>query len=165
MWHRLKPASDMEPRCTDVGTPIFGKRDPVEVKMADAGTPKKLKQGTETMVEAATSNAVAAVMRVLAWNCLGLGKPRVVKALKGVVKDEDPNIIFLSETMHKASEKEKIQRRLGLSNELYVDCRGEDKHWSGGLALFWKVHLELALKSCSVNHIEMEGLGSDGNPI
>jgi len=59
LWHRLKRALDIKPKCTDVETPIFGKRDPVEVDMADAGTSKKLKQETKTIVKATESITVA----------------------------------------------------------------------------------------------------------
>jgi len=60
---------------------------------------------------------------------------------------------------------DRIRRRLGFSNKLYVDCEGEGKRRIRGLTLFWKGHVDLALKSWSLNHKEVEGLGSDGKPI
>ena len=64
-------------------------------------------------------------MKILAWNCCGLGNPRAVRALRGLVKDEDPDIVFLSETKGTAPEMERIKRRLGLNNRLFVDCNGK----------------------------------------
>jgi len=48
-------------------------------------------------------------MRILAWNCRGLGNPRAVRALRGLVREEDPDILFLSETKRKATEMEKSE--------------------------------------------------------
>ena len=104
-------------------------------------------------------------MRVLAWKCRGFGNPRAVRALRGLVKDEDPDIIFLSETKCKAPEMERIRRRLGHTNKIYVECSGESKRRRGGLAFFWKDPSLLALKSMSPNHINLEGLERGGNPV
>jgi len=37
-------------------------------------------------------------MRVFSWNCCGLGNPRAVRALRGLVEEEDPDVLFLLET-------------------------------------------------------------------
>jgi len=51
-------------------------------------------------------------MIVLSWNCRGLGNLSAVRALKRLVKDEDPDILFLSETKRKAVEMKSIHRTL-----------------------------------------------------
>ena len=104
-------------------------------------------------------------MRVLAWNCRGLGDPRAVRALKGLVNDEAPDIIFLLETKCKTREMEVICRKLGQINKIFVDCCSDGKRRRGGLAIFWRDSISLVLKSMSPNHIDLEGLGWEGNPI
>jgi len=84
---------------------------------------------------------------------VGLGTHEQLRGQTRLVKDEDPDILFLSETKRKASAMERIRSRLEFSNKLYVDCRGKGRHLSKGLALFWK------------GHIEVERLGSDSNLI
>ena len=91
-------------------------------------------------------------------------EPMCSSSLRGLVKAEDPDIVFLSETKRKAIEMERIHRRLGLSNRLFVDCSGEGRSRSGGLAPFWKDSLEMTLKSWSLHHIKMEGMGDDNTP-
>jgi len=103
-------------------------------------------------------------MRILAWNCRGLGNPRAVRALRWLVKEEDPDIIFLSETKCKATEMERICRRLGYTNKIYMECNGDGKQRRGGLVFIWKDPSMLALKSMSLNHIDLEGLDGGGNP-
>jgi len=101
-------------------------------------------------------------MKILAWNCRGLGNPRAVRALRGLIKDEDPDIIFLSETKCKSPEMEKIRQKLGYANRIYVECRGDGKRRRGGLAFLWKDSGLLALNSLSENHIDLGGMDGGG---
>lgn len=84
-------------------------------------------------------------MIVLAYNCRGLGNPRAVTALKGIVDEKDPDIVFLSETKLNHGETERVRKRLRFGNKIYVDCEGKGQQRRGGLAMLWKSHLELEL--------------------
>ena len=90
----------------------------------------------------------------LTWNCRGLGSPRAENALKGVVRIERPHFAFLSETKLKGREWNTIKRKLNFPNFLGVDCSGEGRHRSGGLAMFWGDEINLTLLSCSLNHMD-----------
>jgi exonuclease III len=37
-------------------------------------------------------------MRLLSWNCRGLGNPCTVRELLLLLKEKDPSVLFLSET-------------------------------------------------------------------
>jgi exonuclease III len=37
-------------------------------------------------------------MKILSWNCRGLGKPSAVRDLRQLIKTHQPDLIFLSET-------------------------------------------------------------------
>lgn len=94
-------------------------------------------------------------MSLLAWNCRGLGNPRIVRALKKLLKDKDPHLVFLSETRRKDHEMNVWRNLHGLANLITVSCHGEGKDRAGGLAFFWKEGVEVQLLSMSVNHIDL----------
>lgn len=73
----------------------------------------------------------------VAWNCRGLGSPRAEVALKGVINTNHPHFVFLLETNLKGREWERVKRKVNLKNFICVDCEGEGRHRSGGLAMFW----------------------------
>ena len=70
-------------------------------------------------------------MSTLSWNCRGLGNPRTIQALKGLVMDIKPNIIFLMKTLSVRPELESIKKLLAYEGMFVVDCKGH----SGGLSL------------------------------
>ena len=98
----------------------------------------------------------------LTWNCRGLGSPRAENALKGVVRMERPHFVFLSETRLKGHEWESIKRKLNFPNFLCVDCRGEGRRRSGGLAMFWGAEINMTLLSCSLYYMDFRVEGSNG---
>ena len=101
-------------------------------------------------------------MIVLAYNCRGLENPHAVTALKGIVDEQDPDILFLSETKLKYGELKRVRQRLRYGNKVYVDCEGSRQHRRGGLAMFWKSHLQLELNSYSLHHVDMAHLDENG---
>lgn len=98
----------------------------------------------------------------LSWNCRGLGSPRAECALKGVIRLENPQFVFLSETKLKGKEWDSLKRRLNYSNFLSVDCEGEGRHRKGGIAMLWKNEMDMVLMSCSRNHLDFTYTAANG---
>jgi exonuclease III len=78
-------------------------------------------------------------MKILSWNCRGLGNPTAVRALKKLLHNTCPDVVFLSETkLQSADKKSKTCFSYGpLSNSFIVDCSTSNNNRSGGLALMW----------------------------
>ncbi|KAK7274685.1 hypothetical protein RIF29_15782 [Crotalaria pallida] len=90
-------------------------------------------------------------MKILCWNNRGLGNPRVVQALILLIRMNIPSLVFLSETKLFAREV-LLLKRFGFSNGVAVDC---SDHRGGGLALFWKDPVDVALLSYFTGHVDI----------
>ena len=88
-------------------------------------------------------------MRLLSWNCQGLGNPWTVRSLHDLVRDQAPTVCFLMETR---LDKEGFMhhcRELAYPNKLIV----KKPDSSGGLALVWKEETRLEVINYTDNHI------------
>ncbi|PNT74361.1 hypothetical protein BRADI_1g13352v3 [Brachypodium distachyon] len=92
-------------------------------------------------------------MKIIAWNCRGLGNRPAVRGLLELQKKGDPNILFLSETKLDRRRMEKFRNILGLQGMLVRDCEGR----SGGVALFWWRSVDVSLRWLGRGHIDVEG--------
>ncbi|KAF3448900.1 hypothetical protein FNV43_RR09616 [Rhamnella rubrinervis] len=70
-------------------------------------------------------------MKILLWNCRGLGRKEARLALFDLVKKWRPNDVFLSETKGTFSKLEKLCRRLKFEKFEVVDSTGQadDSPW------------------------------------
>lgn len=80
-------------------------------------------------------------MKLIAWNCRGLGNAPAVRGLLNCQKSKDADVLFLSET--KSDEKKMItlRRKLGMENMEVVECEGKGGGGEllcyGGRGLVW----------------------------
>ncbi|XP_042988728.1 uncharacterized protein LOC122316263 [Carya illinoinensis] len=91
-------------------------------------------------------------MKLLAWNCRGLGNPCTVRELHLLVKEKVPQVVFISETKCNRERVEKIRNKLGLAHSFVVESRGK----SGGLAMMWSENTYASLFSYSRHHNSLE---------
>ena len=98
-------------------------------------------------------------LNVLAWNCRGICNDSTVEALKTLIRQNHPVLIFLTETkVSNPSYMENLRLRLGFRNceAVYsVNIDGDPGGQSGGLALFWKDDWDVEFLSKSLNHIDV----------
>jgi len=73
-------------------------------------------------------------MKLLAWNCCGLGSARAVRALLEVRRRLNPDVWLLSETHLDNANADNIRRRAGFDHLLVHESDGR----SGGLVLMWR---------------------------
>ena len=93
---------------------------------------------------------MAIAIRVISWNCQGLGNPWSARALHDMVRRWNPKVVFLIETKAKNRRMERIKNRIGLANGLIVPCVGRKR----GLALLWTREIDLEIKCFLQNHID-----------
>lgn len=78
-------------------------------------------------------------------------KARTVQVLNDLVRDRNPDVLFLIETISVASKVEELRIKLGFSQCFSVDRVGR----SGGLAVFWKSVVECNISRYSQNHVDL----------
>ncbi|XP_062016292.1 uncharacterized protein LOC133732721 [Rosa rugosa] len=100
-------------------------------------------------------------MEILSWNCRGICNDATTRALKDLISQNRPQIVFLCET--KISRKEdfdRLHRALGFVHAEAVLSEGQ----SGGLGLFWNDDIQLRMGTTSAHHMDAVVVGDPGSP-
>ncbi|GMI76114.1 hypothetical protein HRI_001280700 [Hibiscus trionum] len=96
-------------------------------------------------------------MKILVWNCQGLGNPGIVQFLKQLVASKSPSVVFLCDTRLNKRKAEDVRRRVNMSGNLVVEINEEGL----GLMLLWTEVTQVSLLSYSKSHIDVE-VSKDG---
>ncbi|KAL0355466.1 UNVERIFIED_CONTAM: hypothetical protein Sradi_3993500 [Sesamum radiatum] len=90
-------------------------------------------------------------MKLLSWNCQGLGSPWTVGTSKELIQLQNPALVFLSETKCKARRCARVKE---LVNYYGVGVDSVGKGGGGGSILLWRKDVEVWLQSFSSHHID-----------
>lgn len=64
-------------------------------------------------------------MKILSWNCRGLGNPRTIQDLCHLVEEKMPNVVILTKTKLRKANGEKIRWRLKFEGCLVIEPIGQ----------------------------------------
>ncbi|XP_061999575.1 uncharacterized protein LOC133716965 [Rosa rugosa] len=88
---------------------------------------------------------------LLSWNYRGICNDATIRALKDLISQNRPQIVFLCETkISREREFETLRKALGFANAKAVLSEGQ----AGGLELFWNDDVHLNLGTTSAHHID-----------
>lgn len=97
-------------------------------------------------------------MKLMAWNCRGLGNAPAVRGLLNCQKSVMADVLFLSETKLDEKRMQKFKFKLGMGNMVAVDCEGK----GGGIAVLWRSGINVVLQNLSKYHIDVDIKEEDG---
>ena len=97
-------------------------------------------------------------MRVLSWNCQGLGNLWTVQRIHKLVREQASDVCFLMDARLDRSGFEKHCGDLSFKNKLIV----KKPNFGGGLALLWKEKMTLDVINFTDNHILAKVVEDDG---
>ncbi|KAK9990203.1 hypothetical protein SO802_025188 [Lithocarpus litseifolius] len=88
-------------------------------------------------------------MRTLAWNYWGASRASTARAIREMICESNPEVVFLSKTKSKTPRIGKINSKLKFVDFHCVEPSGR----SGGLALFWRLSVDLEVVYSDINLI------------
>ncbi|CAL1401450.1 unnamed protein product [Linum trigynum] len=76
-------------------------------------------------------------MRLLSYNCRGLGSKRAVRALKSLLRQASLQVVFLMETKQTDEENEEVRKELGFPEGESWPADTTRGGRAGGLSICW----------------------------
>ena len=100
-----------------------------------------------------SQSAQLSSLKILSWNCCGLGNPMTVQRLKDLKKELDPDIIFLMETKNPPEFVTSTLDPLNFESLYHVPPHSPG---GGGPSLLWNACVEINVLSSCDNFIDVE---------
>ncbi|XP_024200181.1 uncharacterized protein LOC112203446 [Rosa chinensis] len=98
---------------------------------------------------------------LLSWNCRGIYNDATTRALKDLISQNRPQIVFLCETkISREGDFENLRKTLGFVNAKAVFSEGQ----AGGLGLFWNDDVHLNVGTTSAHHMDAVVIEESGSP-
>jgi exonuclease III len=98
-------------------------------------------------------------MKFLSWNCRGLANISTIRSLRAIIRLNNPDVIFLSETKTAATITTSIMLQLGFTHLV----QAPPPFFRGGILLAWKHDVNLASFFVSPDIICASCLSVDSN--
>ena len=86
---------------------------------------------------------------IFSWNCRGLARPAAVRTLRRLIRDQSPDILFISEAKISPPQVSTTLNRLGFFLMSQVAASSSN----GGLALAWHPGVDLKCFASDKNNI------------
>ncbi|KAL9682674.1 hypothetical protein QQ045_014479 [Rhodiola kirilowii] len=96
-------------------------------------------------------------MKLFSWNCQGLGRPQIVRALKDAIRVFLTQVVGLIETKMRTVGWDTMKLKLGFQNCFVVGREG----LSSGMSVLWNNESELEIVSYSKSHVDAIFQGRD----
>ncbi|XP_050217883.1 uncharacterized protein LOC130015136 [Mercurialis annua] len=80
-------------------------------------------------------------MKLIFWNCQGLGNPLTIQQLKTMCKTANPDMVILVETKNKLDKTLTLTKPLKFQKHFVIEPQGN----SGGMALFWNLDIQVQI--------------------
>jgi hypothetical protein len=95
-------------------------------------------------------------MKVLSWNCQGIGNPKTVRALKKLINTNWPDLVFLMESKVSGSNVPFLSKLDTRYKSHVIDYSTTGGGKAGGLILLWNVdNINVEIKDFSFNYIDV----------
>lgn len=91
-------------------------------------------------------------MKIMAYNCQGIGQSLTGRELKFQIKNANPTFIFLTETKCKSEE---VKKKIRINNDWNSCCMGSNE-LSRGIALLWRKNQTCNIKEICHRYIIIE---------
>jgi exonuclease III len=95
-------------------------------------------------------------MKIISWNCQGLGNPKTVRALRKLISTHQPDLLFLMETKLLENQYHFLNFYKDTYSAHTINCSISGGGRAGGLAAIWNhCTINLNINTYDLNYIDM----------